>query len=525
MDIRAGGEVLAWGAGAVALGVAALASVWARRGAARAPRRPGGAGVYVLVTRLAGDRGDRLGARLRATLAETLGPAAVGAWRHRPPDAMAAGDRDERTRVEAGLLAAARRAGADAVVWGGVDAADGGGLVRVAATDPRRAAAVIGVAARVAAQGFAPGVGEGFAALVAEVAGDDGATAERWRAALADHAARPDAALSGADRCRLREMHARLTLDAFAAGGDAARVEEAVAVARLAVCDGRAATAPAEAAAAQALLARALAVWAGAQAQDAAALEAVWREVAQAYRAALAGPGAWTRGEFAALRLAFAQAVAEWAQRTQGAALVEEALVAAEAAVADVPAEQGEAAILTRARIRAVAGERLGGAARLEAAVAGYADALKTLDPEADPTVSVDAWAAAQVGLGRALTALGARRQGVETLTAAVAAFDAVLARSEGVGAARAPSAVDWAAVHAARGEALAALGERAGDSAASLTAAATALRAAITQSEARGGARLAADARRTLARVERLLAERRAASASASSAASSAAS
>ncbi len=510
----AGGDLIWWIVGLAGL-VLAAGTAWTLRGRTRPPRRARGAPAHVLVMALAGDRGDRLGAQIRAALTEVLGAAfgdapthgLVRAWRARSPWFPVAASPDALGRAEAAWLAAARQAGADVVVWGGVDSGDGDALLRIAPTGPEADATVVGVGRRVAEEGFAPGMDVALAALVASASPEGRAVMAPLRARIAEHAANPDPALSGADRCRLREACGRLSFAAFADGGAPDVIEDAVAAARLSVSDGRAATTPAEAASAQALLGRGLMARAAADQPETAEARAAAQEAATALRAALAGPAAWTPDEQTRLRLGFAEAVAHWAALSESALWVDEALAAAEAAARDARGNGAGGAVLMRARLRALAGERLGGAKRLEAAVAGYADALAAVDAAADPR----AWAVAQMGLGRALTALGARRQGVETLDSAVAAFDAVLAREGAIDAAAAD--FDWAAVHAARGEALAALGERSGESATPLTAAASALRAAISQSEARGGARLAAQARRTLARVERLLAERRAGS------------
>jgi tetratricopeptide (TPR) repeat protein len=102
-------------------------------------------------------------------------------------------------------------------------------------------------------------------------------------------------------------------------------------------------------------------------------------------------------------------------------------------------------------------GKREGGTARLEEAVAAYRDALKENTCERVP---LD-WAATQNSLGIALSALGKSESGTARLEEAVAAYrDALKERTRE----RVP--LDWAATQNNLGIALFVLGEREGDTA-----------------------------------------------------------
>ena len=105
----------------------------------------------------------------------------------------------------------------------------------------------------------------------------------------------------------------------------------------------------------------------------------------------------------------------------------------------------------------AALGEREGGTARLEQAVAAYTEALKE---RTRARVPLD-WAATQNNLGAALMTLGARESGTARLEQAVAAYTEALKERT-----RARVPLDWAETQNNLGAALAALGAREGGTA-----------------------------------------------------------
>jgi tetratricopeptide (TPR) repeat protein len=169
-------------------------------------------------------------------------------------------------------------------------------------------------------------------------------------------------------------------------------------------------------------------------------------------------------------------ALATLGEREGGTARLEQAVAAYRAALVEttrerVPLDWARTQMNLGTALRML-GERESGTARLEEAVAAYRAALEELIRD---RASFD-WARAQANLGTALARLGDRENGTGRLVEAVVAFRAAL---EGMNRDLVP--LDWARAHVGLGAALTTLGERTNGTA-ELEQAVVAFRAALEE-------------------------------------------
>ncbi len=508
----AGTHVIVLAAIGLGLGVGlALVIMRVRRLGAR---RPSGALGYVGLARMAGSGGGAWRSRALSAL-QAMRPDLDGAD---VPKKAGRGLRARTAEIERGddraaWLGRLHDRVADAVVWG--EAGSTGVMaVRCVSRDAD------GFAAMALRETFSFGLtnaqaGEaiqlnGFVALVAAAAapseaGEAGAAyaqrvmeplVERLQADIDDMPGE----ISGADRCRVRQAYAAAALRLSELQGGADWVSSALSAAQAAVSDGRRSASPAEWASGQAVLGCVASHSAMNGGSDALMI------AVRAFRSALEDEEALRSTRATAhLRLALAEALI--GQTGGGVALsdLDAAGAAADEALAYFQGANARPmvlrSLLARAHARAEAGTRAAGVSRLSDAADAYRTVLAQLSADHDR----DAWSRAQHGLGWTLLRMGERERGEATLMLAVTAFGSALdVRS------REDAPSDWAASQGGLGEALLCAGER-GASVDRLSKAASALRQAVAGFDEAGADRPAADARRSLARAERLLAERRA--------------
>ena len=174
--------------------------------------------------------------------------------------------------------------------------------------------------------------------------------------------------------------------------------------------------------------------------------------------AALLEGGAVESARRASLHVALGNALVILGEREGGTARLEQAVAAYTETLKECTRELAPHDwATTQSNLGAVLvtlGERVSGTARLEQAVAACTEALKER-PRARAPLD---WAMTQSNLGSALLTLGEREGGTERLEQAVAAYTEAL---EEMTLARVP--LDWAATQSNLGAALATLGEREG--------------------------------------------------------------